>query len=173
VQVNEFFTDHAGAMAGVGNSLAGVKWRFLDQTNWSWLEVSTYPQLEFIYPISSARRGLGDRGNNVLLPIEVEHTLKKLTIYADGGYVINQYRANEGWFGLAGEYELTEKFSIMGEIYGGYDRNFRNDGASFNLGFSRPLSGHAALIGAAGRGLFGGSDRAPAFQSYLGIQWTF
>jgi hypothetical protein len=35
------------------------------------------------------------------------------------------------------------------------------------------LTEHAALIGAAGRGLFGGSDRAPAFQSYLAIQWTF
>jgi alpha-L-arabinofuranosidase len=60
----------------------------------------------------------------------------------------------------------------MGEIYGCYERDFRNNGASFNLGFRRRLTEHAALIGAAGRGLFGDADRAPAFQSYLAIQWT-
>jgi hypothetical protein len=47
-----------GASSGLGNSLLGVKWRFLDQTN-AGLDVSAYPQVEFNNPTSSrsARSG--------------------------------------------------------------------------------------------------------------------
>jgi hypothetical protein len=173
VQYNVFAPEHGGALAGMGNSLAGVKWRFLDQTNSCWLEVSTYPQLEFIYPSSSVTRGLADRGDNLLLPIEVEHHFKSLTVYAESGYIWNEYQPMEAWYGLAGEYEFSEKFSLMGEFYGGFDRDFQNNGMSFNLGFRRSLTEHIALIGSAGRGIFGPPLRAPAFMSYLALQLTF
>jgi hypothetical protein len=173
VQFTELVPEQGGARAGMGNSLAGVKWRFVDQTNASWLEISTYPQLEFVYPGSSGRRGLADRGDNVLLPIEVEHRFKSLTVYAEGGYLQNEHRPKEGWYGLAGEYELSKKFSLMGEFYGGFDRAFENNGLSFNLGFWQFMTEHIALIGSAGRGIFGPVERAPAFMSYLALQLTF
>jgi hypothetical protein len=173
VQLNELGPEHGGPDVGMGNSLAGVKWRFLDQTNGSWLEISTYPQLEFIYPSTSPARGLGDRGDNVLLPIEVEHIFKKLTVYGDAGYIWNEHVTAEGWLGLAAEYELSEKFTIMGEFYEQYGHDFQNSGLSFNLGFRRPLTEHVALIGSAGRGIYGPPERAPAFMSYLALQLTF
>jgi hypothetical protein len=173
VQYNTLAPEQGGALAGMGNSLAGVKWRFVDQTNWSWLEISTYPQLEFVYPGSSGWRGIADRGDNLLLPIEVEHQFKSATVYSEGGYIWNEYAPMEAWYGLAGEYELSEKFSLMAEFYGGFDRAFRNNGMSFNLGFSRQLSEHVALIGSAGRGIFGPSERAPAFQCYLALRLTY
>jgi hypothetical protein len=173
VQANVLQRDQGGVIAGMGNSLAGVKWRFIDQTNSSWLEVSTYPQLEFIYPGSSARRGLGDPGDNALLPIEVEHKFKSLTVYAEGGFIWNEHEPTAALYGIAAEYELTEKFSLMGEFYGGFDRAFQDNGLSFNFGFSHPLTEHVALIGSAGRGINGPATRAPAFQSYLALQLTF
>jgi hypothetical protein len=173
VQANILQPDNGGVRAGMGNSLAGVKWRFLDQTNWSWLEVSTYPQLEFIYPGSSPRRGLADSGDNVLLPIEIEHQWKHVTVYAEGGYLRNEHRSSESIYGLAGEYDFTEAFGLMGEFYGGSDRAFQNNGLSFNLGFRRSLIEHVALIGSAGRGVYGPAERSPAFQSYLALQLTF
>jgi hypothetical protein len=173
VQFNVLAPEQGGVRAGMGDSLAGVKWRFLDQTNASWLEVSTYPQFGFVYPASSAPRGLADRGDSLLLPIEVEHKFKSLTVYAEGGYVWNEYRPMEAFYGLAGEYEFSEKFSLMGEFYGGFDRDFENNGLSFNLGFRRSLTEHVALIGAAGRGIFGPPERAPVFMSYLALQLTF
>jgi hypothetical protein len=172
-QYNELVPQQGGARAGMGNTLAGVKWRFIDQTNWSWLEVSTYPQLEFIYPGTSAPRGLADSGDNVLLPIEVEHQFKPLTVYGEVGYLKNEHTPSGGWYGLAWEYDVTEKFALEGEFYGGFDRFFENNGLSFNLGFGRPLTEHVALIGSAGRGIFGPRVRAPAFMSYLALQWTF
>jgi hypothetical protein len=173
VQANVLTRDHDGMIAGMGNSLAGVKWRFLDQTNSSWLEVSTYPQLEFIYPGNEAYRGLGDSGDNFLLPIEIEHKWEKLTMYAEGGYIWNEHRSSEALYGIAAEYDITEKFALMGEFYGGFDRAFVNNGLSFNIGFSHPLTEHVALIGSAGSGIVGPSTRAPSFQSYLALQLTF
>ncbi len=172
-QFNTLAPEQGGARAGMGNSLAGVKWRFLDQTNGSWLEISTYPQLEFIYPGSSGWRGLADSGDNVLLPVEIEHQFKSLTVYAEGGYIWNEHRPMEAWYGVAGEYELSEKFSLMGEFYGGFDRSFENSGLSFNIGFRRPLTEHIALIGSAGRGIYGPPERSPTFQCYLALQLTF
>jgi hypothetical protein len=173
VEFSELVPDRGGPLVGMSNSLAGVKWRFADQTNWSWLEISTYPQLEFIYPASSGRRGLADRGDNLLLPIEVEHIFKKVTVYAEAGYMWNEYQPKQGWYGVAGEYELSEKFSLMGELSGGFDRDFQDNGLSFNLGFRRPLTEHVALIGSAGRGIFGPAEHAPVFMSYLALQLTF
>jgi hypothetical protein len=174
VQYNELVpAQNGGVEAGMGNTLAGVKWRFIDQTNGAWAEVSMYPQVEFIYPESSPRRGLADRGDNILLPIEVERIWKHLTVYSELGYLHNQYKPSGGWCGLAGEYELTEKFSLMGEFYGGFQQNFQQPWLVMNLGFKRDLIEHVALIGSAGPGLFGPQERAPAFQSYLALQLTF
>ena len=173
VQVTVLEPEHGGALAGMGNSLAGVKWRFIDQTNASWFEISTYPQLEFVYPASSASRGLTDRGINLLLPIEIEHKFEHLTVYAEGGYLQNEYPPVAALYGLAGEYEFSEHFSLMGEFYGGWDRDFQNHGLSFNLGFRRSLMEHVDLIGSAGRGICGAAQRAPAFMSYLALQLTF
>jgi hypothetical protein len=173
VPLTLYVPKEGGLDVGMGNSLAGVKWRFIDQTNSSWLEVSTYPQVEFIYPSSSVRRVLADDGDNLLLPIEVEHQFKSLTVYAEGGYVLNQKRPSEAFYGLAGEYAFTEKFSLMDEFYGGFGRDFQENGLTFNLGFRRALTEHVALIGSAGRAISGPKAAAPSFQSYLGVQLTF
>ncbi len=164
---------NAGARGGLDNSLLGVKWRFLDQTNGCWLEVSTYPQYEFLVPDSSVQRVEADDGNNFLLPIEVEHKFDKLTIYAEGGILLNSQRPPEGLYGIAGEYELTEKLSVMGEFYGGYGLNFMESGLTFNLGFHRQLTENIALLGSAGRAIEGPRPSTPSFMSYLGLQFTF
>jgi hypothetical protein len=173
VPLEVFVPEQGGARAGMGNSLAGVKWRFVDQTNGSWLEISTYPQFEFVYPQSSVQRVLADDGHNLLLPIEVEHQFKKLTVYAEGGYLLNSEREPEALYGVAGEYEFSEKFSLMGEFYGGFGHDFQENGLSFNLGFRRSLTGHVAVIGSAGRAISGPASGAPTFMSYLGLQLTF
>ena len=64
--------DTRDTRSGIGNSLLGVKWRFYDAGESGW-QVSTYPQLQFNYPESSApRRGFADAGSSWLLPLEFE-----------------------------------------------------------------------------------------------------
>lgn len=173
VPLNVCVPKQSGARVGMGNSLAGVKWRFVDQTNGSWLEISTYPQFEFIYPHSSVQRVEADDGHNLLLPVEVEHKFEKLTVYAEGGYMVNEERPPEVLYGVAAEYEFSEKFSLMGEFYGGFGSDFQENGLSFNLGFRRSLTEHVALIGSAGRAISGPASGRPSFMSYLGLQLTF
>jgi hypothetical protein len=173
VPLEVYVPNEGGARVGMANSLAGIKWRFLDQTNGSWLEVSTYPQVEFIYPTSSIQRLQADDGDNLLLPIEMEHQFKSMTAYGEIGYVLNQKRPSEMFYGVADEYEFTEKFSLMAEFYGGFGRDFQENGLTFNIGFRRVLTEHIALIGSAGRAISGPREDAPTFQSYLGLQLTF
>src|ERR1700690_1460743 len=60
----------AGTQCGVGNSLVGVKWRFLDEGK-NGVDMSVYPQLEFNPLTSSVGRGLVAEGTSLLLPVEV------------------------------------------------------------------------------------------------------
>ena len=76
-------------------------------------------------------------------------------------------------YGVAAEYEFSEKFSLMGEFYGGFGSDFQENGLSFNLGFRRSLTEHVALIGSAGRAISGPASGRPSFMSYLGLQLTF
>ena len=130
--------EDGGARGGMGNSLAGVKWRFLDQGDSSWLGMSTYPQVEFLYPQSSIRRVAADNGENLLLPIEMEHQFKALLMYAEAGCVLNSERPSEAFGGAAAEYALSDKFSLMGEFYGGWGENFQENGLTLNLGSAAP-----------------------------------
>ena len=164
--------DDDAARGGLGNSLFGVKWRFLDQTN-AWPEVSVYPQIEFNNPTSSVRRGLADNGTSIQLPIEVGHKFGPLDVYAETGYSWNEERPSGGFGGLAAEYELNENTSVMGELHDDFERAFEEDELIFNFGFRQKLTEHISLIGAAGRAIFGPSASAPKFLSYLALELTF
>ena len=56
---------------GIGNSVLGVKWRFLDEERQG-ISMSTYPQVEFNMARSSVDKGLVDKGTKWILPLEVE-----------------------------------------------------------------------------------------------------
>jgi hypothetical protein len=61
----------SGTSDGLGNSTAGVKWRFVDARG-SAPALSCYPQLEFQNPgSSSSERGLAEPGSALFLPLEV------------------------------------------------------------------------------------------------------
>jgi hypothetical protein len=161
-----------GASSGLGNSLCGVKWRFLDQTN-AWLDASTYPQVEFNNPTSSVRRGLADDGMSVLLPFEAGHKFGALNIYGDAAFVWNEKSAPGGFYGLAAEYECSETFTLMGELHDGFAHAFEGNELVFNLGFRRTFTEHVSLIGSAGRTICGPHDGALDFMSYLALEFTF
>jgi hypothetical protein len=164
--------DNGAVRSGLGNSLFGTKWRFLDQTN-AWLDASVYPQFVWNNPTSSVRRGLADDGSSFLLPVEMGHHFGPLDVYGDAGYVWNQDSESAGFFGLAAEYELSEKWTVMGELHDDFERVFEEDELDFNLGFRRTFTEHVSVIGSAGRAIFGPSDSAPDFLGYLAVEFTF
>src|SRR5580658_306700 len=113
---NEVVPKNSGAESGLGDSLFGVKWRFLDQEK-TWLDVSIYPQVQFNNPTSSARRGIVDEGTSVIIHFEIGHKIGPWDIYTEPGYTWNQRGEAQGFWGIATEYNVTDKFTLMGELH--------------------------------------------------------
>lgn len=161
------------AQSDFGPSLVGVKWRFLDQDK-QWLDVSTYPQFGFNFSEGAYIRGFSlNDGWAMLLPVEIEHTFGRLKIYGETGYIWNEYLPEQWIYGIAGEYALTKKWALMGEVWGlGSNHSYQNY-VVFNLGFSWQFSEHVALIGSAGRAIVPDSSGGPGLLTYLAAQLTF
>jgi hypothetical protein len=160
-----------GVRAGPANSKVGVKWRFLDQEK-AWLDVSTYPQFEFNHGSTSVNRGLAEDGWAVLLPIELAHKFGALTIYSEVGYSLNQRRPNEWICGIAAEYEISERLSIMGELYGTADYRLRDDELVSNLGLRWKWNKQISILTSAGRSIGASGEGGTGFSSYFALQVT-
>ena len=160
------------ACAGIGNSLIGVKWRFLDQDK-AWLDVSTYPQFEFNHGNSSVNLSLAEPGSSLLLPFELSHKFQRLTVYGEVGFSFNQRRSDEWLYGIAAEYEISEKFSIMGEFHGGGDYRLHDDQLVSNIGLHWQFSKNLSLLTSVGRAVRSTQPGEPRFLSYVALQCTF
>ena len=88
--------DREKIKGGVGNSLFGVKWRFLDQ-NRHGMAMSVYPQFEFNNSSSSADRGLVDKGIQFLLPFQIEKKIGKFTVNPELGYLFRKKEITNGF----------------------------------------------------------------------------
>jgi len=163
----------AGLRSGPGESLVGVKWRFLDQEK-AGVDVSTYPQFQFNNFKSSVRRGVCDDDHFFLLPFEVQRQFGHLTVYGEGGHYWNWPRSDQWLYGLAAEYEITEKFSLMGELHSFGPDGYGDDEVVANLGFGWKFQEHISLIGSAGRALKDSSRGGGLanFLGYLALQFT-
>jgi hypothetical protein len=160
--------------AGVGDILLGYKYRFLEEDKVGF-SASVYPQL--LVPTGNKQLGIGEGLTEFQDTAQVgKHFFdKKLFVYAQTGYFTclsgSQFNAFD--YGLAAEWEVNKKFSIMGEV-GGMDYPGRGmpDDPFFNIGFGYKFSDNVALIGSAGRGFRDDVFDTPEFTSYLGFQFT-
>jgi len=168
---DEAEVEHGGMRSGAGQSLLGIKWRFLDQEK-AWLDLSTYPQYLFDNAASSVRRGLFEEDQFFLLPLEWQRQFGRLTVYGDGGYYWFRRRPNQWTYGVAAEYEIYPRFSIMGELHSYGVDGYGDDEAVAQLGFCWKIRKHLNLIGAAGRGLQDSSRGGPNFLGYLAMQFN-
>jgi len=162
---------------GWANSLAGVKWRFIDNKKHE-LAISTYPQFEWSVLASSVRRGLADPGQSFLLPIEVTKALGPIELNLEGGHWFSTN--SPGWIsGLAVGHQQTKRLELLGEVHrvtGAYAANqtvFNQPSTQtvFNLGGRFRLMDAALFIFSAGRSFSGPSSGQPQFIGYFGVQW--
>ncbi len=161
--------DGAPGKDGLGNSLAGVKWRFIDSEKRRFW-VSTYPQIEFNNPNHSEQRGLTDHGTNVLLPVEVAKQFGPVALDLEVGHWFS--RDNPQWIaGLAAGHQLTQRFELLGEIYHVSARSVEDRQSSFDVGGRLRLWKPVQLIFMAGRSFRGSSSDQPYFFSYVGLQF--
>ena len=154
--------------SGVGNSVAGVKWRFLGEEGGR-LAWSVYPQLEFNTDRASVTKGLVEDGRRLLLPTEVTLELRHFEINGEVGRDF-AHRGASGWiYGLSTEAGVTKRLELLGEIHG-ERRGAEPTELIVNVGARQKLSRQIILMAAVGRAVHGAPDERPRLLVFAGLQ---
>lgn len=158
-----------GTMSGLGNSAAGVKWRFLDEDRHG-ISVSVFPQFEFNNPTSSTDRGLVDDGTVFRLPVQLEKKLGPVTAGLEFGRAFKQRQSDDWIYGFLLGHKVTEQLELLGEIHGTGRPNFREHETVFNLGAVYDLGKNYSALLSAGRSFQDAASDAPTLLLYIGMQ---
>lgn len=156
--------------SGLGNSVAGVKWRFFEDQAEGWA-LSLSPQVEFYHRASSHRRGLVERNTEYLLPVQVQKSFGEIaTAFSFGrSFHARDPRDNDSWLaGIAAGREVSESLHAGVEFYGETSRNFGRGWLIFNLGAYYEVNDWLSISASAGRGVVG-ADR-PDYVAFFGVQ---
>jgi hypothetical protein len=160
-----------GTKNGLGNSEVAVKWRFLDEDK-NGLALSVYPRFIFNNPVSSADRGLVDKGTVFRLPLQMEKKIGMIIINPEIGHDFRQEGGGQWLYALALKYDEIKGIEALAEVFGTADNSFKNTGNVFNIGIRRDVSENVSLHASAGRSLRQAPDQ-PKLLSYVGLQLRF
>ncbi len=167
-----FEVDGSPRRNGVGNGLAGVKWRFLDDGETSW-QISTYPQIEFNYPgANSSQRGLANPGTGLLLPVEIQHPIGAFEVGVEVGRWLRDELPDSWIGGIVVGRNLSEHVEILAEIHDEVDAHSSASEFLFNLGGRFTLTDRFRLLFSAGRDIHNSLDEKSNFLMYAGLQLT-
>jgi hypothetical protein len=159
------------AKTGLGNSMVGLKWRFLDEER-SGFDMSIYPQLELNNPTNSMARGLVDEGPRLFLPVEVAKKVGPVEVTGELGYSITRHGPDEWEFGILFARSVTRRVELMGELHGSALRTVRENELVFNAGSRIQLGRNAILLISAGRTIHNAGGQGPQTFAAFGIQFN-
>ncbi len=158
--------DGSGTAAGAGDLLLGVKWRLLNDER-SQLQLGVYPQL--LLPTGDRAQGLGEGQPAYVLPLLVQKSWEKWTLYGNVGYwwQTAAETRNYVYAGVVLEREINERLTLGAELFGNSpkERCGRSD-VAFNIGGTWKLSQHVNLLFAGGRDIVGDTSA----MGYIGLQ---
>ena len=158
--------DSNGTVAGAGDLLLGVKWRFFDSEK-SQLQLGVYPQV--LVPTGNHARGLGEGRAAFVLPFLAQKNWEKWTVYGNVGYWWKGAHETRNYFyaGAVLEREISEQFELGVELFGNSPKE--RGGSSelaFNIGGTWKLSKHLNLLFSGGRDIVGDTHA----MAYIGLQ---
>lgn len=156
----------SATLAGIGNSLLGVKWRFIEENG---MALSTYPQLELNNPTSSVTRGVAEPGKRLFLPLELAKSWDKIGINGEVGYEVAQDDQNSWAYGLAARYEVS-KWEALGECTASSLADSEETGILCSLGARHPFGSGLTGLVAVGHRVAGPMKQQPSWRYYLGVQ---
>jgi hypothetical protein len=161
-----------GTRRGLGDALAGIKWRFLDEEK-DGFSMSIYPQIEWNMASSSVRHDLVERGTHFILPAEIARRIGPLEFAAEAGYVVGVNAADAWILGIVGAWPINEQFELLAELHSDLPADFGSHQLTANFGTRIKLSEHIALLASVGHDLLSLRDEHRSIISYLGFQFTF
>jgi hypothetical protein len=158
--------DDNGTMAGTGDLLLGIKWRFLNNEQ-SQFQLGTYPQV--LLPSGDHAHDLGEGRSAFVLPLVAQKSWDKWTLYGNVGFwwqTATETR-NYVYAGSVLEREMNDRLTVGVELFGNSpkERGARSEFA-FNLGGTWKLSEHFNLLFAGGRDIVGKTTAL----GYVGLQ---
>jgi hypothetical protein len=162
--------DGAPTQTGAGNSLIGVKWRFLGEEGHK-LAWSIYPQLEINTGRAMIADGFLDDGVQFLLPTDLTVRMGSIEINGELGRTFASRGPSGLIFGVSLELEMRGGFELLGEVVGE-----RNDGAQAELGFDvggrQRITKQITLLGAVGTAFRGDAEERTRLRVYAGLQFN-
>jgi hypothetical protein len=159
--------DGNGTVAGAGDLLLGVKWRFFNSEK-SQLQLGVYPQV--LAPTGNHARGLGEGRAAFVLPFLAQKNWEKWTVYGNIGYWWRGANEARDYFyaGAVLEREINERFELGVELFGNSPKE--RGGSSelaFNVGGTWKLNEHLNLLFSGGRDIVGDTHA----MAYVGLQF--
>jgi hypothetical protein len=159
--------DSSGTVAGIGDTLIGVKWRFFNSKK-SQLELAISPQL--LVPSGDHARGLGEGGTAFALPLAAQKTWDKWTLYGNVGFWWRTGAETRNYFYASAvlEREISKRLTLGVELFGNPPTEpGGGSDVGFNVGGSWKLRKHVNVLFTAGRDIVG--DKTAL--AYIGLQF--
>lgn len=185
IAINTLLRNQGANAVGLGDTLMGLKWRFLTETDYR-PEMAIVPDV--ILPTGDTDRSLGNGRSWWTLPIWVEKHVGPWTIYGGGGYGFNSASGatNYRYGGLLVQRDFSPQVSLVGEIYGQGATSMEHSGRVTTKANHFALfldGGHVWLINAGGYYNFTPSQSllfslghsiagTPQWVAYLGFSWN-
>jgi hypothetical protein len=164
--------DEARGRSGLGDAVAGVKWRFLGQegTRVAW---SVYPQLAFGTARASVEKGLADQGRQLLVPTEITIEVLHVEINGEVGRNFVERGAGDWILGLSTEGHVLPRLELLAELHDEQSRE-RDAPADLvaNVGAREKLTRQMVLLFSVGRQLRGPTDDEGRLFFYAGLQFN-
>lgn len=165
--------EDAEDLDGLGNSLFGIKWRFLDADG-STPAISTYPQIEVENSgSSSSERGITEEGTTFFLPLEVAWDLGEGGLNFEVGRSFSEQRDDSWVGGLAAGRSVSERVELLAEVHGESSSDFESSSGVIDVGTRIHLAPGRVLLASVGNGLWSSESERTGFLAYLGIQLQF
>lgn len=164
--------DYQAGQAGLGAIELAAKYRFLHQSDTSWLpDVAVFPRVF----VPTASRQFGPLRLNLLLPLWAEKDFGPWSVFGGGGYQLNPGPSQRDYWlsGLTVQRTLNDRFSLGAEIYHQTPQALgARTFTGVNLGAITKLTDHWSLLASGGPGVQN-ARREGRYDFYVSLEATY
>ena len=153
-----------------GNAEFGVKWRFLNRER---IQMAFAPYHAFGVPARTASKGIGGDNDATVLPINAEYRVNdRWSLNGEVRYLSVDNLSNEWGYGAAVAFTPNDRWTLLAEVAGASDTDFRDDFLELRVGFDAALNDSLHLLFSIATGIKEPSGAGKLdYDIFLGLQF--
>ena len=153
-----------------GNAEFGVKWRFLNRER---IQMAFAPYHAFGVPARTASKGIGGDNDATVLPINAEYRVNdRWSLNGEVRYLSVDNLSNEWGYGAAVAFTPNDRWTVLAEVAGASDTDFRDDFLELRVGFDAALNDSLHLLFSSATGIKEPSGAGKLdYDIFLGLQF--